>query len=402
MKRLIGSLAALATLLFIGFNSPVQAAAAGEGRIITPASSVPGPAGRAHTNIVIYDSGSVHSDSQPAGETPASMGCVYQFTPHVAGCPKVGTTQNPSGGSGAVALVDAYDNPDATTDMTTYSTQWGLPAANFLQVYASGKKPQNNPGGWSLEEALDIEMAHAMAPSAQVILVEATTNSFNDLYLAEDVAGTMVASAGGGEVSNSWSGGEYSTENSDGQAHFNTLGAVYLASSGDSPSQVGVPSALPFVVSVGGTTINRNSGGLFTSESSWNDAGGGPSIYEPRPSYQNVIKTIVGSKRGTPDISFDANPSSGPAMYDADGGYGWIVVGGTSVSSPAIAGVLNRAGHFYHSTALQNTEVYTIYGNAMQYRRDYRDITSGSNGHSCVKGWDYCTGVGTPLNYAGK
>ena len=402
MKRSVGLLAVAATLFVLGFAS--VPAAQGAGRIIVPNSSIekPGDLGlRAHTTFVIYQGG-VKTESQPSGETPASLACVYGLVTRTPGCPKVGSSPNPTGGAGAVALVDAYDNPDATADIAAYSTQWGLPPANFSQVYANGHQPANNPGGWSLEEALDIEMAHAMAPSAQVILVEAASNSYSDLFLAESVASTLVAAAGGGEASNSWQGSEFSGELGD-DSNFTTSGVVYFASSGDSGGVVGYPSVSPNCVSAGGTTINRDVNGNFTSESAWSSAGGGPSAYEARPNYQNNIQSIVGTKRGTPDFSFDANPSSGPAMYDADGGFGWIVVGGTSVSSPALAGLVNTAGHFYTSSNTQLVTEYKIYANHAQYLKAFRDITTGKNGsHSCAKGWEYCTGIGTPITYKGK
>jgi len=401
MKRYAGLLTVAATIFLLGFATRAPAQNRGTGRVIVPNSSVEkiGDVSlRAHTTFLIYQS-SVKSQSQPTGETPASLACVYNLVTLTPGCPKVGSSPNPSGGAGAIALVDAYDNPDATIDISTYSTQWGLPPANFTQAYANGHQPPNNPGGWSLEEALDIEMAHAMAPNAKIFLVEAASNSFSDLFQAEGVASTMVAANGGGEVSDSWQGSEFSGETAD-DSNFTTLGVVYFASSGDSGGVVGYPSVSPDVVSAGGTTINRDVNGNFTSESAWNSAGGGPSVYESRPGYQNFIQRIVGSKRGTPDFSFDANPSTGPATYDADGGYGWIVVGGTSVSSPALAGIVNTAGHFYTSS---NTELVTVYqAYAKAVLTGFRDITSGSNGYSCVKGWDYCTGIGSGLTYKGK
>lgn len=378
------------------------------GRIFVPPSSIQRPEDlglRAHTNIEIFIP-DVHPDSTfppHFAETPASLACVYHLVPQVTGCPIASTTQNPSGGFGAVAIVDAFDNPDAEQDLVTYSSQFGLPACTkangcFQQVYASGRQPQNDPGGWSLEEALDIEMAHAFAPNAKIILVEAASNSFTDLYAAEDVAGQMVAAAGGGTVTNSWSGGEYSSETSD-DSHFKVNKVVYFASTGDNGAPTGYPAASPFVVAAGGTSVNR-SGGNFTNETGWSGSGGGPSAYESRPSYQNLIQAIVGGQRGTPDFSFDANPNTGPAMYDADGGFLWLQIGGTSVSSPALAGLVNAAGHHAVST-LQ--ELGGLYPYAKKhYFTVWRDETSGNNGFPCLTGWDYVTGIGSPITLAGK
>ena len=124
-------------------------------------------------------------------------------------------TLNPSGGSRVIAIVDAFDDPNAATDLAMFSTQFGLPAANFSKVFASGVKPPQDPtGGWELEASLDIEWAHAMAPTARIILVEAASNSLSNLLAAETVAANLVAAGGGCEVYNSWGGGEFSGENS--------------------------------------------------------------------------------------------------------------------------------------------------------------------------------------------
>jgi kumamolisin len=155
-----------------------------------------------------------------AFETPASLACIYGLVTAVAGCNPNTFKTNPSGGSKAIGIVDAFDYPTAMTDLNKFSAQFGLPAvtsANFKVVFAggtggcAGSDPGNDPG-WEGEQALDIEMAHAMAPSAKIFLVEAASNSFSDLMVAEDCATKLVAAAGGGEISNSWGGSEYPTE----------------------------------------------------------------------------------------------------------------------------------------------------------------------------------------------
>ena len=405
MKRMFAPLALAAVMLAFGFTKsrPVEAE---EGRVVVPDSSVehPGDAGfRMHTNLVVYRSDDVTHDTSPGTnwETPASMGCIYGITSPkgINPCPIATTKTNPSGGGGAIAIVDAYDNPDAAADLSAFSSYWGLPAARFTKVYAQGAKPANNAGGWSLEEALDIEWAHAMAPSARIILVEAQQSSNQDLFAAEKTAASMVAADGGGEVSNSWSGSEIPSETVYDSAYFDTAGVVYFASAGDSGG-VGYPSTSPNVISAGGTRINRTNGN-FASETVWNDStgetGGGPSKYEAQPSYQSGI--VPGARRGTPDFSFNASPYSAVAIYDADGGYNWTAVGGTSVSSPALAGIVNAAGHFYSSTATEQAVLYSNHGN----KSVFRDITSGScKGYSARVGWDYCTGLGSSQTLVGK
>ncbi|HEV2425783.1 MAG TPA: S53 family peptidase [Terriglobia bacterium] len=417
MKRNFTPLTVVAATVLFGFTLalPVRAEqpkaaapdlSAEQGEVVIPDSSVEHLRDRGvrmHTNLVIYHSDAVTHDSAPAAtwETPASLGCVYGITgpKGVNPCTTSASKTNPGGGSGAIAIVDAYDNPDAATDLSVFSSYWGLPQARFTKVYAQGTKPANNAGGWSLEEALDIEWAHAMAPNAKIILVEAMQPTNQDLFAAEKTAASMVAAAGGGEVSNSWSGSETPSETLYDSKYFSTAGVVYFASAGDSGG-VGYPSASPNVISAGGTRINRVNG-KFVSETVWNDSsgetGGGPSQYENIPSYQAGI--VPGAKRGTPDLSFNASPYSGVAVYDADGGYRWTAVGGTSLSSPALAGIVNAAGHFYRSTAIEQAVLYSNRGNTGVFR----DIILGScKGYHARTGWDYCTGLGSAQTLVGK
>jgi len=371
---------------------------------IYPPSSVEQPEDvgiRMHTNYAIYaPTGSIVPAAQPAGETPASLGCVYNLVSNpVSGCPINGTTQVPTGGSGVIVIVDAYDYPSAAADLATFSTTFGLPQANFSVQYASGRKPTNGcRSGWQGEEALDIEWAHAMAPNAQIVLMEASSATNSALYTAVQAANAYIAAHGGkGEVSMSWGGSETSGETSS-DHYFTQSGVVYFASSGDSPGVI-YPSSSVNVVSAGGTQVNRNSGGAYTNQTAWSSGGGGPSKYESRPSFQNAIQSIVGSKRGTPDLSFDSSGGSPVAVYNSNCYGGWLEVYGTSVASPSLAGIINNAGHFSTSSNAENTVIYSNLGFA-QY---FTDITSGSCGtHSAAAGWDFCTGVGVDNGLVGK
>jgi kumamolisin len=403
------SVAALASSLVLTGMSPAQNKAI-IGKVFIPDSSIERTSDvgqRAHTNIRLFLPTEPPKNAQPLGppfagyafETPASLACVYGLTSTAKGCDPNTVTANPVGGAKMIAVVDAYDAPNAASDLAAFSTQFGLPAANLQVIYASGAKPAYN-AGWEIEESLDVQWAHAIAPEARIVLVEAASNNNNDLLAAEDVASAMVNAAGGGEVSNSWGGSEFADETSY-ESHFIKPGVVFLASSGDSPGTLW-PGTSPNVVSAGGTTVRRDpSTAMFIAEVPWDEAGGGVSAYETRPSYQSGIATIVGNARGVPDLSFDANPVTGVwVLVSAQGG--WYTVGGTSVASPSLAGILNLAGTFATST---NAELTTIYGN-IAVAADFRDITTGYcgpyAGYTAVKGWDPCSGVGVNKGKKGK
>jgi len=357
------------------------------------------------------------------------LACVYQTSGASlsTGCPVSGKVSdgnkglpNASGGSKIIAIVDAFDYPTADNDFYVFSQQFGLPCTSgglastgscpdqFQKVYATGTQPSSNCG-WAQEAALDIEWAHAMAPNAKIILVEAASNSFTDLLNAVDVAsGIVTANGGSGEVSMSWGGSEFLGENLF-DSHFQQTGVVYFAASGDSGGHTLYPSVSPYVVSAGGTTVNRDGSGNFLGESAWSSGGGGPSNYELRPSYQNPVQNLVGSQRGTPDFSFDANPNTGVWVYDstACGGLvGWLIFGGTSVSSPSLSGIVNLAGSFGQTSPAELGTIYSICGSGPSSNcssANFRDITSGRAGHLRAQtGWDFATGVGSNLGPADK
>jgi kumamolisin len=410
-----------------------------QGSIVVPASSVrPTTNGTtlktrlASTNILLYvpeggwkplEASPPRPDSYPpyagyAYETPESLACIYSLVTTIAGCNPNTATNNPSGGSKSIAIVDAYDDPWAGPDLAYFSSQFGLPFTpeQLTVVYQTGTEPPiDATGGWELEESLDLEYSHAMAPNAHIYLVEANSNYYSDLLASVQIASNLIhcgstttcptTATGKGEVSMSWGGGEFSTETSY-DSYFTTPGVVYFASSGDGPGTIW-PSTSPNVVAAGGTTLRHSpSTGNFIDERAWDSGGGGVSLYEKIPSYQSSIASIVGTYRGVPDVSFDANPITGVWVWDSnyfeeDGG-GWFIVGGTSVSSPSLAGIVNRAGNF---AASSNAELTTIYKN-MAVTTDFNDITLGwcgpYGGYLAVTSWDPCTGVGSDHGYSGK
>ncbi len=369
--------------------------------VVVPPSSVPHP-GRIHTNYFIARSedSAANPDGPPPGtETPGSLACVYHLVKGPKGCPVATSTAVPTGGWGAIAIVDAGDFPTAKEDLHTFSKYFGIPDADFQVVYADGHKPPVYQG-WDVEEALDIEWAHAMAPKAKLFLVESKlcmSGSCNTdpTWQAVGVAGKLVAKNGGGVISMSWGDAE-----APGDLSFDKLfthpGVVYFAASGDSGIGVSIyPGSSPNVVSVGGTVFNRDGNGDFISE--WYGGGGGDiSPYEPRPAYQDIIKKIVGGKRGYPDVASDF--CCAPIYITADGG--WNGVGGTSWASPTFAGIVDAAGEKMKSTNDELTAIYREYANKKEYKADFRDITQGDS--HCTVGWDLCAGVGSPLTYKGK
>ena len=405
-------------LLLLLCNSSFAQTVSGKNSVVIPPSSVQHPEDlgrRAHTNILILkpenDFKQVQSNAYGPPysgyfyETPASLACLYQIVPQVTGCNPNTVTKNVTGGTNAIAIVDAYDDPNSLNDLTYFSTQFGLPHPNFQVVYANGVQPPNAySNGWDIEESLDIEWAHAMAPGAKIYLVEAASNSYSDLLQAVEVATTLVEAAGGGEVSMSWGGGEWPGETSY-DSYFTGTGVVYFASTGDWSGTI-YPSVSPNVVAAGGTTVRRNpTTGNFISEMAWVSTGGGLSPYESIPSYQNGISSIVGTARGVPDISAVADPATGVWVYDSNGpDGGWYIVGGTSVSSPVLAGIVNKAGHFYSNTL---TELTTVYANMPPaVKTSFRDIQGAYcgpyMGYSALTGWDFCSGVGSPKGLTGK
>lgn len=422
-----------------------------QGTVIIPESSVvhPEDAGvRMHTNYQIFVPAGQKGLSTPVpnntfAEYTASLACVYGVGTAYAGCTPgvINSAYNATGGWGAIALVDAYDDPNAASDLAFFSSTFALPAANFKTVIAnssfgtlngmtascSGTPANANLHGWDVEESLDIEWSHAMAPKAQIILVEACSNSGNDLYFAEQVAGKEVAAYGGGDISNSFGSGEFAGEvgtTDDVFYRYHWSHTSYFASAGDSGWGAGYPSSSPWVVSAGGTTVNRDVNGNFLNESCWSGSGGGVSAFElfqsppnisngmgPWTNYQYPFAST--GARQTPDMSFDADPASGVYVYDSDNSSpGFYIVGGTSVASPSLAGIVNasnqRAGQALPQggqyEAREDNLIYGEYDLHLTYPKYFYDVTTGCNGtgHCAAVNYDQCTGIGSPRGHTGK
>jgi hypothetical protein len=305
----------------------------------------------------------------------------------------------PAAGSGeTVAIVDAYGDSDADSDLAMFRSYYGLPACTtasgcFRKVDQTGgtNYPADDPG-WGLETSLDLDAVSSACPACNILLVEADDNSDANLAAAEDEAVTL----GAKYVSNSYEGSEDPSELPL-DSYFDHPGVAITVSSGDSGIGIGWPSSNPDVTAVGGTTLTADpSVARGWNETAWDLAGSGCSTMEPQPSYQIGVNTDCAT-RATADISADADPASGLGIYDTLGEGGWLQVGGTSLASPLIASMYALAG----SPVAGTYPVAYPYHDPSQ-SQDLFDITSGSNG-SCGTvlcdagpGWDGPTGLGTP------
>jgi subtilase family serine protease len=316
------------------------------------------------------------------------------------------------GAGQTIGVVDAYDDANAENDLGVFSRQFNLPACTssngcFREVYSNSRRPAAN-SNWSVEISLDIEWAHAIAPQAKILLIEASSNNLSDLLSAVDAAVRNGASV----VSMSWTAGEVSGErNLDN--HFVANGVTFLAASGDTGTGVAYPAASPYVIGVGGTSLTLDASGNYLSEAAWSGSGGGLSRYENEPLAQEQFGIPDNSRgsRGVPDVSYNANPGTGYAVYDSIGinGYsGWFQVGGTSAGAPqwaalvAIANSQRVAARKANLTSANGTVYSTAKSNLAA---NFHAVTAGTNG-SCgvicdaLAGYDYVTGLGTPQSKA--
>ena len=343
---------------------------------------------------------SVHADAvtpnaTPSGYGPSSLQAAYALPSSTAGS---GQT---------VAIVDAYDDPNAASDLAAYRTQYGLPACTvangcFTKVSQTGSTtslPQGDTG-WAGEISLDLDMVSATCPLCKILLVEATTPTTANLGTAVNRAVTMGAKF----VSNSYGGPEDGSENSYDSSYFNHPGVAITASAGDADYDGGeYPATSKYVTAVGGTSLSTASNARGWSEKVWNTTsytegtGSGCSTVVAKPAFQNGITTGC-TKRAEADVSAVADPATGVAVYQTYGGSGWAVYGGTSAASPIVASVYALAG------APGATDVPNAYPYA--HTASLNDVTSGTNGTCgvplCVagSGWDGPTGLGTPNGVA--
>ena len=299
-----------------------------------------------------------------------------------------------------VAIVDAYDDPYAFNDVNIYRGHVGATAIPLLSKWSSTAtgpwfRKVNQSGGtstprgnssWAQEISLDLDMVSAICPNCNILLVEASSPSYTNLGTAVNTAVALKANA----VSNSYGGPESSSETSY-DSYYDHPGVAVTVSSGDNGYGVEYPAASPYVTAVGGTTLRPDSASSRGwSESAWSGAGSGCSAYEPN----GLGQTATGCpNRAVADVSAEADPSTGVAVYDTYGASGWLVFGGTSVASPIVASVYALAGN---AASITSSYPYS-------HASSLNDVTSGSNGTCTVSdlctagvGYDGPTGLGTP------
>lgn len=360
------------------------------------------PKGYAHNNVIVFD---VSHPNNPTGILPMEFKEAYGFN------------RLPNQGAGmTIALVDAFDDPNIASDLAFYKNYFHLGPCNFTKVKLGTITGQ----GWDLEESLDVEQACALAPQANIVLVEGATNNNNDLYTA--VAMASQAPYNASVVSMSWGGPESPGEDSADVYFCNIINGAgqpvtNVAATGDGGHGTIYPSTSPCVVAAGGTTLALATSTTppnpteldYGHEAAWNGSGGGISCVgcEAEPSWQVTACAPYSpnGQRCVPDIASDANPGTGVPVYDTFSYNGWVQVGGTSVATPDWASFFTlvnstRVQNGQPTLSMADPDLYSLAGNSSDYGMDFHDITTGTNGGcgldcTAQTGYDLVTGWGS-------
>ena len=350
----------------------------------------------------------------PSGDTPAQIRAAY-------GMSAIRFSSVVGDGTGqTIAIVDAFDDPDLVdstapgflnSDLAKFDQEFGLPdPPSFIKLNEYGSAsdlPGTDPAGagnpqgnWEVEEALDVEWAHAIAPGAQIILIECNSDGGSDMFQGVTTAAGV---PGVSVVSMSWGSAEFNGENfydTDFTTPVGHQGVTFVASTGDQGSPGEYPAYSPNVLAVGGTTLDLNANGSYGSESAWSGSGGGTSVYETAPGYQ--VGAQSGAARTIPDVSSDADPDTGVPVYDSYNGTSaapWEEVGGTSLAAPTWAGLIAIAnqGRVASGSVTLNGSSQTLPAIYAIPSADFHDVTTGGNsGFNAGPGYDLVTGLGTP------
>ncbi|MFF4910461.1 S53 family peptidase [Streptomyces sp. NPDC001260] len=412
LRRVGAAAAAAVALVFAGFGTAVQADAATVSSKVTWTATpcaTPKHKGELACNSYRVTGGLTAFQKQQAARTGVTPKAADAATPSGYGPTNLQsayglTSAAASNGSGeTIAIVDAYNDPNAESDLATYRSYYGLSACTtangcFKKVSQTGSTTSlpSSDAGWSEEISLDLDMASAVCPKCNILLVEATSATMANLGKAVNEAVTL----GAKYVSNSYGGSESSSDTSYDSSYFNHPGVAITVSAGDSGYGAEYPAASRYVTSVGGTALKTSSTTRGWTETVWKTSstegtGSGCSSYDTKPSWQ----TDTGcSKRTISDVSAVADPATGVSVYDSYGvTAGWYTFGGTSASAPIIAAVYALAGT-PSSSSYPASFPYTKAGTSA-----LNDVTSGNNGscsttYLCTAqtGYDGPTGWGTP------
>ena len=336
----------------------------------------------------------------PAGLSPAQVRAFYGFNQITF---ENGAIQG-NGSGQTIAIVDAYDQPNIASDLAVFDAAYGIAAPpSFTKVNENGGSslPAANQD-WGLEISLDVEWAHAIAPGANILLVEAASSSSGDLLTAVNYARSQ---PGVSVVSMSWGAAEFSGESSF-DSYFTTpaghTGVTFVASSGDNGSAGAPlwPSVSPNVLAVGGTQISTDAAGDYLGETAWSGSGGGLSPNEAQPSYQKGIVTQSSTERAVPDVAYNASGGSPYAVYDTSFYSGWLEAYGTSAGAPQWSALIAIAdqGRALEGLGTLDGGTQTLPLIYQLPSTDFHDITTGSNGaYSAGPGYDLVTGRGSPV-----
>lgn len=343
-----------------------------------------------YAKIRTDQTGAVKSFASVSGLTPADLKSAYNLDTSKTG--------------GTIAIVDAYNYPNAESDLAAYRSQFGLPACTkasgcFTVVNQNGAAsplPANAPSGddWTVEAALDLDLASAACPNCKIVLVLANDDQGTGLYVANKGAASI---SGVKVISNSWGGAEGTNDPATYDTYLNHTGISTFVASGDNGytgTSSDYPSTSKYVTAVGGTTLTKSAGSTRGwTEGAWSDAGSSCGKSTPKPTWQSNISTTVCKNRAAADVSSVADPNTGLAVYNAKNG-GWIKVGGTSASAPFVASIMAATGNGAQTSGQFIASKATT----------LNDVTSGNNGNcgtqtllcNAAAGWDGPTGYGTP------
>ena len=377
--------------------------------------------------VLHYDSQIVKFATSAAnipGYTPAQIRHAYGFDQVSFS----GGSVAANGAGQTIAIVDAYNDPNIVNDLAVFDAQFGISAPPSFSVInqSGGSALPSTDSGWAGEIALDVEWAHAIAPMANIVLVEASSASVQDLMAAVDTARNIpsvstVSMSWGGSEFQSFSGAEFSSQTQL-DPYFTTpaghQGITFIAAAGDTGVYQGAqwPATSPNVLSIGGTSLyTSDSSGTYAGENSWSGTSGGFSLYESLPGYQSVAAAGV-NVRVAPDVAYAADPNTGFAVYDSlpfQGSAGWEEVGGTSAGSPqwaALIAIANQGRVLSGKSTLDGTggtlpTLYSLYADpgttaySTTYTASFNDVIDSGRGRfrsRATAGYDILTGLGTP------